>query len=193
MARSIFWLGNSVSLNITDKDAPSKWSSHSLRVTAANELHRMNFTEAFIKKKLRWRSDASSVYLHNTIHIAPKHTLGLTKDTIKPTTKEMKEVRHVFRGSGVNSNTSIRFCIFQKLEYVATEIYAGIVHPRSPIKTNKKTKHNHNTPPPWQPPVVHNRAQHGYGTMVSVDPTQRIDGNGGGQYHPSLVGYKTIH
>jgi len=84
-----------VVLNISDKDTLSKWSSHSLRVTAANELHRMNFSEAFIKKRLRWRSDAFLVYLRNTTHIAREHTLRLAK--IQPTAKEMKEIQNVFR------------------------------------------------------------------------------------------------
>lgn len=86
-----------VALNITDKDVLSKWTSHSLRVTAANKLHRMNFSEAFIKKRLRWRSDAFLVYLRNTIHIAREHTLGLAKNTIKPTAKEMNEIQDIFR------------------------------------------------------------------------------------------------
>ena len=84
-------------LDITDASILSKWSSHSLRVTAANELHRMNFSEAFIKKRLRWKSDAFLVYLRNTIHIARNHTMGLSKTAIRVTSKEKKEVANVFR------------------------------------------------------------------------------------------------
>jgi len=87
-------------LNITDASILSKWSSHLLRVTAANELHRMNFSESFIKKRLRWKSDAYMVYLRNTIHIAHNHTMGMSKTLIKVTSKERKEVPNVFRKPG---------------------------------------------------------------------------------------------
>ena len=58
------------------------------------------------------------------------------------------ENANTFAFGGINSFTPIKFCGNRKPEYVATALYVGIVLPRSPITTNKKTKHNHNTPPP---------------------------------------------
>ena len=60
----------------------------------------MNFNEAFIKKRLQWRSNAFLVYLRNTIHIARKHTMGLAKSAIKNTVKESKNLRHIFQKPG---------------------------------------------------------------------------------------------
>ena len=61
-------------LNITDETILSKWTSHSLRVTAANELHRLGFSDAFIKQRLRWRSDVFMIYPRHTIHVARQHS-----------------------------------------------------------------------------------------------------------------------
>ena len=65
-------------LGITDKKILSKWTCHSLRVTAANELHSRGFSDAFIKHRLRWRSDAFQVYLRHTIHAARLHTKSIS-------------------------------------------------------------------------------------------------------------------
>ena len=65
-------------LGINDKKALSKWSCHSMRVTAANELHRLGFSDAFIKHRLRWRSDAFQMYLRHTIHAARLHTKSIS-------------------------------------------------------------------------------------------------------------------
>ena len=61
------------------KDDPEimKWSSHSIRVTACNLLHRKRFSDSFIKNRLRWESDAFLVYLRNTIYAAEDHTKAL--------------------------------------------------------------------------------------------------------------------
>jgi hypothetical protein len=61
-------------LGVTDKATLSRWTSHSLRVTAANELHRLGFNGVFIQQRLRWRSDTFMKYLRNTIHVARQHT-----------------------------------------------------------------------------------------------------------------------
>ena len=62
----------------------SKWGTHSIRVTAANLLHRAQFSSEFIKNRLRWRSDTFQMYLRNTIYIAEKHTSALTLDIPPP-------------------------------------------------------------------------------------------------------------
>jgi hypothetical protein len=54
------------------------WSCHSLRVTAANLLHRAGFSDSFIKNRLRWRSDTFLMYLRNTFYTASQHTNAIT-------------------------------------------------------------------------------------------------------------------
>ena len=55
-----------------------QWSTHSIRVTAANLLHRMQLSNSYIQKRLRWKSDAFLMYLRNTIHAADAHTKAIT-------------------------------------------------------------------------------------------------------------------
>jgi hypothetical protein len=43
----------------TDKRL-DKWSTHSIRVTACNLLHRARYSDTYIKNRLRWKSDALS-------------------------------------------------------------------------------------------------------------------------------------
>ncbi len=67
-----------VTLNIRDPEILSKWTSHSLRVTAANELHRLGFSTLYIKLRLRWKSDSFMDYLRHTIHVARNHTRAMS-------------------------------------------------------------------------------------------------------------------
>lgn len=62
------------SMGITDPAVLSKWTCHSLRITAANELHRRGFSGLFIQHRLRWKSKAFMKYLRHTVHVARKHT-----------------------------------------------------------------------------------------------------------------------
>lgn len=65
-------------LNIKDTDPELKlWSTHSIRVTAANLLHRAKMTDSFIQKRLRWKSNSFLMYLRNTIYAASEHTKAL--------------------------------------------------------------------------------------------------------------------
>ena len=64
-------------LNITDKKELHRWSTHSIRVTAANLLHRANMTDSFIQKRLRWKSTTFLMYLRNTIYAANAHSKAL--------------------------------------------------------------------------------------------------------------------
>ena len=57
-----------------------KWSCHSIRVTAANLLHRAQYSDSYIKNRLRWRSDAFLMYLRNTFYTAKDHTSALALD-----------------------------------------------------------------------------------------------------------------
>jgi hypothetical protein len=67
------------------------WSCHSIRVTAANLLHRARFSDSFIKNRLRWHSDTFLMYLCNTFYMADQHTTAITlgldlpsRDIIRP-------------------------------------------------------------------------------------------------------------
>ena len=51
---------------------------HSIRVTAANLLHRAKFSDSYIKNRLRWRSDTFLMYLRNTFYTADQHTNAVT-------------------------------------------------------------------------------------------------------------------
>jgi len=87
-------------LNISDKKILSKWTTHSLRVTAANELHRLGFSDAFIKHRLRWKSDAFLMYLRHTIHVARKHTtaMRLSADHLTLRKSNLEKVNKVAEG-----------------------------------------------------------------------------------------------
>ena len=67
------------------------WSTHSIRVTAANLLHRMRLTDSFIMKRLRWNSDRFLMYLRNTIHAANTHTSAIN---VKMSQKDLKSASY---------------------------------------------------------------------------------------------------
>ena len=50
------------------------WSTHSIRVTAANLLYRQQLSDNYIMTRLRWVSNAFLVYLRNTVHSADEHS-----------------------------------------------------------------------------------------------------------------------
>jgi hypothetical protein len=54
-----------------------RWTSHSIRVTACNLLHRQGFSDTYIQTRLRWRSNAFLAYLRNTLYTAAAHTKAL--------------------------------------------------------------------------------------------------------------------
>jgi len=54
------------------------WSCHSIRVTAANLLHRAKFSDSYIKNRLHWCSDTFLMYLRNTFYTADQHTKAIT-------------------------------------------------------------------------------------------------------------------
>ena len=51
---------------------------HSIRVTAANLLHRAGFLDSYIKNRLCWHSNTFLMYLRNTFHMAEQHTKAIT-------------------------------------------------------------------------------------------------------------------
>ena len=73
-------------LNIGTSDPDlSLWSTHSIRVTAANLLHRQNFSDSFIMQRLRWKSLAFMEYLRDTIYAATQHScLNISDSNLPP-------------------------------------------------------------------------------------------------------------
>lgn len=67
-----------IAYNITDIKELEKWTSHSIRVTAANLLHMVQFSNSFIQSRLRWKSDSFLMYLRNTIYCASEHLKAIT-------------------------------------------------------------------------------------------------------------------
>jgi hypothetical protein len=61
-----------------------KWSTHSIRVTACNLLHRARYSDTYIKNRLRWKSDAFLMYLRNTFYTADEHSKSLSLDLAPP-------------------------------------------------------------------------------------------------------------
>lgn len=72
--------------NIAPNDKHLKqWTTHSIRVTAANLLHRERFADSFIQKRLRWKSTSFLMYLRNTIYAADQHSsLKLSPSNLPP-------------------------------------------------------------------------------------------------------------
>ena len=66
------------------------WSPHSIRVTAANLLHRARFSDSFIKNRLRWKSDSFLMYLRNTFYTADQHSTALSLDIAPPTLADLR-------------------------------------------------------------------------------------------------------
>ena len=60
-------------------DSPrlQRWSCHSIRVTAANLLHRANRSDSYIQTRLRWKSSTFLMYLRNTFYAADQHTAAM--------------------------------------------------------------------------------------------------------------------
>ena len=58
--------------------ALQRWSTHSIRVTACNLLHRQGFSDSYIQTRLRWASNTFRDYLRNTLYSAAQHTKALT-------------------------------------------------------------------------------------------------------------------
>ena len=55
----------------------AKWLTHFIWITAANLLHREQFSDSFIQNRLRWKSDAFKQYLRNTFYTATQHAKAL--------------------------------------------------------------------------------------------------------------------
>lgn len=65
------------------------WSTHSLRVTACNLLHRAKFSDSYIKNRLRWKSDSFLMYLRNTFYTADAHAKALDLE-VRPYAQECR-------------------------------------------------------------------------------------------------------
>ena len=76
------------------------WSTHSIRVTAANLLYRMQLSDQFIMTRLRWNSPAYLMYLRNTIHSADAHAKAICvklsdKDKQRASYRPKTSVEHI--------------------------------------------------------------------------------------------------
>ena len=54
-----------------------RYTTHSIRVTACNLLHRQGMPDTYIQSLVRWTSDAFLGYLSNTLYTAAAHTKAL--------------------------------------------------------------------------------------------------------------------
>ena len=63
--------------NINKQNELVRFTTHSLRVGACVLLHEACQTPDFIKARLRWRSDAYLMYLHNTPKLANLHNAAI--------------------------------------------------------------------------------------------------------------------
>jgi hypothetical protein len=63
---------------LDDKILQKLFGMHSFQVTACNELARLGVEDSFIKRRLRWTSEAFLVYLRNNVYMARRHNLFLT-------------------------------------------------------------------------------------------------------------------
>ena len=61
----------------SNDDRLQRWSCHSLRVTAANLLHRARRSDSYIQIRLRWKSSTFLMYLRNTFYAADQHTAAM--------------------------------------------------------------------------------------------------------------------
>lgn len=67
-----------VAFNLRPNDKSlSRWTCHSIRVTAANLLHRAKMSDSYIQTRLRWKSNTFLMYLRNTFYSADEHTKAL--------------------------------------------------------------------------------------------------------------------
>ena len=55
----------------------SRWSSHLIRVTAYNLLHRQGLPDSYIQQRLSWKSLTWRDYIRNTIYSAAQHKAAL--------------------------------------------------------------------------------------------------------------------
>jgi hypothetical protein len=88
----------------------AKWSSHSIRVTACNLLHRQGMSDSYIQTRLRWKSNSFLNYLRNTLYAASAHTkaIHIPANNLPRLTAKYDRVTLPGGGIGViNSTTAI--------------------------------------------------------------------------------------
>ena len=96
-------------LNLRSTDPALKlWSTHSIRVTAANLLYRQQLSDQYIMTRLRWRSPAFLVYLRNTIYSADEHSKAITvklsdKDKQQASYRPMAAVEQIVSSFSLSS------------------------------------------------------------------------------------------
>ena len=81
----------SVVFGSTDEEFLKLWSTHSVRVTACNLLHREKFPDSYIQERLRWKSDCFRMYLRDTIYAADQHGRIKMMDPVWPSSFKPRE------------------------------------------------------------------------------------------------------
>ena len=73
----------------------TRYTTHSIRVTACNLLHRQGMSDTYIQSRLRWTSNAFLGYLRNTLYTAAAHTkaLHIPASNLPTLTNEYKTIR----------------------------------------------------------------------------------------------------
>lgn len=66
-----------VVFNLHKKEDLRKWTTHSIRVTAANILHRAGMSDSYIQTRLRWKSQTFLMYLRNSFYSAQQHNSAM--------------------------------------------------------------------------------------------------------------------
>lgn len=91
-----------------DDKALTRWTSHSIRVTACNLLHRQGYSDTYIQTRLRWRSNAFLDYLRNTLYTAASHTkaLHIPKNNLPDLTTNYTTVNHPTGGTVFTNSPS---------------------------------------------------------------------------------------
>ena len=73
----------------------TRYTMHSIRVTACNLLHCQGMSDTYIQSRLRWTSDAFLGYLRNTLYTVAAHTktLHIPASNLPIITNKYKSIR----------------------------------------------------------------------------------------------------
>ena len=106
-----------------------RYTTHSIRVTACNLLHRQGMSDTYIQSRLRWTSDAFLGYLRNTLYTAAAHTkaLHIPASNLPILTNEYKKIR-LASGEEVEINSPTGTPLVRQRTYEEIE---NVLHARA--------------------------------------------------------------
>jgi hypothetical protein len=105
-----------------------RWTSHSIRVTACNLLHRQGYSDTYIQTRLRWRSNAFLDYLRNTLYTAAAHTkaLHIPSNNLPTLTMAYTTINHPAGGTALtNSSLGPELQRFREHEEIERVMHAS--------------------------------------------------------------------